>query len=256
MWAARFITRWVEKKQHTFSVGAASFVGLVVAPCLILLTNMTLCKWWMFHVPMIETLAAMMISYAFGEGVGRLACISFGCCYGKPLADCGPFIQKIFRRWNFVFWGRTKKIAYAQQLEGQAVVPIQALTAVLYTGAGMLSLYLFLKGFAAGALIMALLVTQNWRFVSEFLRADHRGHGRISKYQIMTLLAMVYTIMIVQLGGEPYLAAPNLIAGLRSLWNPGLIIFLVGLWGVAFVYTGKSSVTCSAIDIQIIGKNI
>jgi len=256
MWASRFIARWVEKKPHTFSVGAASFVGIVIAPWIILLVNMTLGKWQTFHVPMIETMAAMMIAYAFGEGIGRLACISFGCCYGKPLTDCDPFIRKIFRRWNFVFWGRTKKIAYAQQLEGQAVVPIQALTAVLYAGIGLLSFYLFIKGFAAAALIITLLITQIWRFISEFLRADYRGRGRISIYQIMTLLAMGYTIMIALLNTEPHLAASNLMAGLLSLWNPGLIIFLAVLWVVVLVYAGKSSVTCSIIDIQIIEKNI
>ena len=256
MWTSRFIARWVEKKHHTFSVGAASFVGIIIAPWIILLVNMTLGKWQTFHVPMIETMAAMMIAYAFGEGIGRLACISFGCCYGKSLVDCDPFIGKIFHRWNFAFWGKTKKIAYAQQLEGQAVIPIQALTAVICAGTGVLSFYLFIKGFAAVALIMTLLITQNWRFVSEFLRADHRGHGRISMYQIMTLLAMGYTIMIALLDTKPYLAAPNLMAGLLSLWNPGLIMFLGALWVVTFVYAGKSSVTCSSIDIQIIEKNI
>jgi len=256
MWSARFIARWVEKKHHTFSVGAASFVGIVIAPWIILLMNITLGQWLMFRVPMIETLAAMMIAYAFGEGIGRLACISFGCCYGKPLADCNPFMRKIFHRWNFVFWGKTKKIAYAQQLEGQAVVPIQALTAVLYTGIGLASFYLFLKGFAMAALILTLLITQSWRFASEFLRADYRGHGRISAYQIMTLLAIGYTILIALNNTEPYRAAPNLMAGLISLWNPVLIISVTVLWVVSFIYTGKSSVTCSSIDIQIIEKNI
>lgn len=256
MWAARFIARWVEKKKHTFSVGAASFVGIVIAPWTILLVNMTLGKLWLFHIPMVETMAAMIIAYAFGEGIGRLACISFGCCYGKPLADCNSFIRKIFHRWNFVFRGKTKKIAYAQQLEDQAVIPIQALTAVLYTGIGLVSFYLFLKGFAMAAFILTMLITQSWRFVSEFLRADYRGHGRISAYQVMTLLAMGYTIMIALLDTKPYQSAPNLMAGLLSLWNPGLIMFLGALWVVAFVYTGKSSVTCSSIDIQIIEKNI
>ncbi len=256
MWAARFIARWVEKKHHTFSVGAASFVGIVIAPWIILLMNMTLGKWQTFHIPMTETMAAMMVAYAFGEGIGRLACISFGCCYGKPLTDCNPFLKKIFRRWNFVFWGKAKKIAYAQQLEGQAVVPIQALTAVLYTGIGLASFYLFFKGFAMAALIVTLLITQSWRFASEFLRADYRGHGRISAYQIMTLLAMGYTILIALLNTEPYRAVPNLMAGLLSLWHPGLIIFVTVLWVASFIYTGKSSVTCSSIDIQIIEKNI
>jgi hypothetical protein len=34
-------------------------------------------------------------------------------------------------------------------------------------------------------------VTQVWRFLSEFLRADYRGSGRISAYQVMALFAAV-----------------------------------------------------------------
>lgn len=256
MTASRFIARWVEKKPYTFSVGAASFAGMIIAPWTILLVNLTLGKWWSFQVPVLETLSAMLIAYALGEGIGRLACISFGCCYGKPLAECHSLTRKIFRRWNFVFWGKTKKIVYAQQLEGLAVVPIQALTAVLYTGTGLLSFYLFFKGFAAAALIITLIIAQSWRFVSEFLRADHRGQGRISTYQVMTLLAMGYILIMVPFVTETSPVMPNLMLGLHSLWRPGIIIFLMVLWIVAFVFTGKSNVTCSSIDVKIIEKNI
>ena len=67
-------------------------------------------------MPMLETMGAIFIAYAFGEGIGRLACISFGCCYGKPLSECNPLIERIFQRWNFAFQGKTKKIAYASIL--------------------------------------------------------------------------------------------------------------------------------------------
>lgn len=256
MWASRFIARWVEKKPHTFSVGAASFVGIIIAPMIIVWVNLTLGRWWAFRIPVTQTMAAMLIAYAVGEGMGRLACISFGCCYGKPLADGHPLMKKIFHRMNFVFRGKTKKIAYAGQLEGRAVIPVQALTAVLYTGTGLISFYLFLKNFPLLALILTLLVTQIWRFASEFLRADYRGRGRISAYQIMTLLAMVYILIMMPLISESYHALPDLMMGIISLWDPGLIIFLTALGGVAFVYTGKSDVTCSSINIQIIKKNI
>ena len=256
MLASRLVARLVEKKHHTFSVGGASFTGILIAPWIIGLVNMTLGETPAFHLPVLKTLAAIFIAYAFGEGTGRLACISFGCCYGKPISACHPLIKRIFRKWNFVFWGKTKKIAYAQQLEGQAVIPIQALTAVVYTGTGLLSFYLFLKGFSNTALIITLIVTQGWRFASEFLRADYRGHGFISVYQIMTLIAICYTLIMVTLIKEPDYGSPNLLNGVISLWNPGIIVFLVVLWGVAFVYAGKSSVTCSSINIQIVEKNI
>ena len=147
MLASRLIARLVEKKRHTFSVGGASFAGILIAPWIIWLVNMTLGETLAFHLPVLETLAAIFIAYAFGEGTGRLACISFGCCYGKPISACHPLIKRIFRKWNFVFWGKTKKIAYAQQLEGQAVIPIQALTAVVYTGTGSFKLLPFPERF-------------------------------------------------------------------------------------------------------------
>jgi hypothetical protein len=256
MLASRLIARWVEKKPHTFSVGAASFTGILIGPWIILLINITFGKSLGFQVPMLKTMAAILIAYAFGEGIGRLACISFGCCYGKPLDVCQPFIKRIFERRHFVFWGKTKKIAYAHKLEGQAVIPIQALTAMVYTGTGLLSFYLFLKGFTVAALVITLIVTQGWRFVSEFLRADYRGNGRITVYQMMTLFAVGYTLIFVKFIKEPEYGLPNLLMGVGSLWNPGLIIFLAVLWVVAFIYTGKSSVTCSTINIQIIEKNI
>jgi len=256
MQASRILARLVENKPHTFSVGAASFVGIVAAPWIIALANATLGKLLGFHIPFTETLAAMLIAYAFGEGIGRLACISFGCCYGKPLTLCHPILGRLFRRRNFVFWGKTKKINYADELEGMAVIPVQALTAIIYTGTGLVSLYFFLKGWAAAALMLGLAITQLWRFVSEFLRADHRGPGHISAYQIMTLAGMAYAVVIALFNTDPYSVSPNLARGLLSLWNPGLIIFLALLWIAAFLFTGKSSVTCSSIDIRVVEKNI
>lgn len=254
--AARLIARLVEKKPHTFSVGAASFTGILIGPPAIWAVNASLGKWLGFSIPILNVMAAVFIAYAFGEGIGRLACISFGCCYGKPLADCHSLIKKIFRKHNFVFYGKTKKIAYAHQLDGQEVIPIQALTAVLYCGTGLLSFYLFLKGFSFSALIITLIVTQGWRFASEFLRADYRGNSRISAYQIMTLIAVGYTFIVAALIKQPASGLPDLLPGIQSLWNPGIIIFLAALWIFVFVFVGRSRVTGSSLNIHVIQKNI
>lgn len=257
MWAARFIARWVEKKPHTFSVGAAAFACTIAAPWILILVNATAGRWLTFYLPMIETLAAMVIAYAFGEGIGRLACISFGCCYGKPLAQCPPAIRRIFRRRHFIFRGKTKKISYASQMEGVEMVPVQALTALICTLTGLLSFYLFLKGQAAVALILTLFATQIWRFVSEFLRADYRGNNRFSAYQLMSLGAMAYMLALVfAYPAQIRPIEPDLITGLHVLWHPGLILFLAALWMVSFLYTGKSQVTSSTIDIQVVEKKI
>lgn len=255
-WASKFIARLVEKKPATLSVGAASFACILVAPWLIWLADFGMGRWIMVQMPLIEILASMMIAYAFGEGAGRLACISFGCCYGKPLDQCHPYVQKAFERHHFAFQGKTKKIIYADKMEGRAVVPVQAMTAVVSTGCGLLGLYLFLKGLFAAALFLTLVVTQSWRFASEFLRADYRGQGKLSFYQIMSVLAQIYLLLIVLWGWKPPRGASNLPAGLSSLWQPEFMILMASLWLVVFIYSGKSEVTHSSIVIHLDERKI
>jgi prolipoprotein diacylglyceryltransferase len=121
--ASRLIARLVEKKPHTFSVGAASFTGIVIGPPAIWAVNLTIGKLLGLSIPTLNVMSAVFIAYALGEGVGRLACISFGCCYGKPLADCSPLIKKIFRRHNFVFSGKTKKLPTPISLKNGRLSP-------------------------------------------------------------------------------------------------------------------------------------
>jgi hypothetical protein len=42
-------------------------------------------------MPIVPALAAVMIAYTFGEALGRLACISFGCCYGVSISKLTRF---------------------------------------------------------------------------------------------------------------------------------------------------------------------
>jgi hypothetical protein len=91
--ASKLIAFWVEGKANTFTVGGASFVGLITAPWIIQFINEEMGVRMDFNVPVLSVLAAIAIAYAVGEGIGRLACISFGCCYGKPLSACHPLLQ-------------------------------------------------------------------------------------------------------------------------------------------------------------------
>jgi hypothetical protein len=217
----------------------------------VLFSNATLGRLLGSEVPVVPALAAMSIGLAFGEGLGRLACISFGCCYGKPLAQSHPLVQKLFARWHFVFRGATKKIAYAGNLEGERVVPIQAVTALLYTGAGLAGMLLFLHGAYAAALLGTLGVTQLWRVFSETLRSDWRGAGRFSAYQWFALLSIAYGLATLALLPAQAPAAVSLTRGLETLWHPGLVLFLIGLWVVAFLYYGRSLVTGSRLSLYV-----
>ena len=134
--ASKFVALLVEKKSAVLTIGGAAFVGILLAPWAILLTNATIGEYLGTRIPPVPTLAAMSFGYAFGEGLGRLACISFGCCYGKPLPQSPALLQRLFRVRHIVFHGPLKKIAYAGNMAGEKVIPIRV-TALLYTAVGL-----------------------------------------------------------------------------------------------------------------------
>lgn len=250
--ASRLVARVVEKKAHTFTVGGAVFVGILLAPLLVLLFNRGSGALWPFHIPPMAACAAMAIAYCFGEGLGRLACISFGCCYGKPLSACSGLIRRLFGRYCFVFRGGTKKIAYAGGMEEAEVIPIQAVTSLLYTLCGLLASGLFLSSRFSAAFLVSIITTQLWRSFSETLRADYRGEGRISAYQVMGIIAIGYAIVVALLfPAEASAPVPDLAQGLATVWSPGLILFLQGIWLTIFLYTGRSTVTGATLSFHV-----
>ena len=138
--SAKILARMIEGKSFTFTVGGAAFTGILVAPFLTRLLE-ALSGW---PLPVLPVIAAIAVAYAFGEGLGRLACVSFGCCYGRPLADLSPAARRLLGAWAFTFTGKTKKIAYESGLDGQKVVPVQAFSAVINSAAGLAGTVLFL----------------------------------------------------------------------------------------------------------------
>ena len=254
--ASKIVARIVEKKPATFSVGGAFFVGIVIIPWVVWLIRETMGKQMGVDVQISTVLAAVSIAYAFGEGIGRLACISFGCCYGKRLDDVSPFFQRLFEKKYFIFSGKTKKIAYAHGYDNQKILPIQAVTAIIFSASGILALCLFLNGNYNGAFFLTVLITQGWRFLSEFYRADYRGERKISVYQIMGICSIPYAaVMAVVFPAGPS-QFPDILNGLQGLWNPGVILFLESLWLAAFIFTGKSEVTGATISFHIVKDKI
>lgn len=243
--AARFIARLIEGKRHTFTVAGASFVLMLLLPWLLSLLNLigdpTL------HVPARPALAAITIGYAFGESIGRLACISFGCCYGKLLVEK----HTTLRKFSFVFSGATKKAAYESKLDGVCLIPIQAVTSIIYAGAGLAGSLLFLEAHWTAALIVTLTITQIWRIISEFFRADFRGGRLISAYQIMALAGLVYSIIILSLLPDDWAQAPDLTNGLRVFTDAWSLILLQMIWFAVFLYLGRSSVTGSILRFHV-----
>jgi hypothetical protein len=249
--AARWVARLVEGKQCTFTIAGAFFVGIFIAPVMMILFNSQLARPNLEPLPIIPSLAAIMIAYAFGEGLGRLACISFGCCYGVALDQAPPIFRRICDRWHFVFSGNLKKIAYDGALEGKQVLPIQAMTALLYIVVGLIATLLFLNGFFAISFIVTMTMTQSWRVYSETLRADYRGAGKVSAYQVMGVFAIFFALALNYLvPTDPHLAA-ELAAGIETAWQPLVLLSLQTLWVVVFLQFGKSMVTGAEISFHL-----
>ena len=249
--ASRIIARWVEKKPNTFSIGAASFTGIVLGPWVAQGVNLVAER--LLQIPPFDTMAvlsSMVIAYTLGEGLGRLACISFGCCYGNPIDQAPRWVRRYFSWATFTYSGCTKKIAYAHHLDGKKVMAIPAITAVIYTFGALSGTILFLYGHYSGAFFFCLLVTQGWRFISEFLRSDYRGNRNISVYQIMSLITIPYALVILILfpsGGNEL----NILDGLHILWNPAVLLFLQTLGIIMFLRTGKSQTTGSGLSFHV-----
>lgn len=246
--AASLVARAVERKPHTFTVAGALFVGLLVGPPVVLALNALGSD--SMQSPLGPTLSAMAIAYTFGEGLGRLACISFGCCYGKPIAALPQPARRCFERFHFAFQGETRKIAYAGGLEGIKVVPVQALTASVFVSVGLLATLLFLQGRFRTAFLTTILLAQLWRFYSETLRADDRGGGWLSTYQLMAGLGMLYSVALA-MEIPATLVLPDLVAGLTALWSPVVIVALQAMWGILFLHTGWSMVTGSVVSFHV-----
>jgi len=252
--ASSLIARIVEKKSSVFTVAGGFFTALITLPLIVMMVQKIPGYGRGNLLPLLPLLAAAGIAYSYAAGIGTLACISFGCCYGKPLAACGSLLQKIFAGRCFVFLGATKKISYAHGLDAVPVIPVQALTAVLYTSSAIATGFLFIHGFYAEAFFITVLITQGWRFVSEFIRADYRGGGRLTAYQIMALIAIGYAVIfmffpVAGLNGTAPVC--DIREGLRCVWRPDTILLLQMLWVSIFFYTGRSKVTGSRISFYV-----
>ena len=253
--ASRLVAQVVEKKANTFTVGGAVFVGTLIAPWIVVLVN-RLQLAGADGAPPLAALAAIAIAYAFGEGFGRLACVSFGCCYGKPLTACHPKVARLASPVALTFTGKTKKIAYASNLDGVKVLPVQGITYLLYCAAGLASTFLFLRAEYGAAFLVSLCVTQGWRVLSEFFRDDHRGGGRLSAYQVMGVIGICYGFLVAAgFKGEP-LPLPELSRGLAPLWSPAPFMLLQLLWVATFLYTGLSRVTAATMNFHVHAKKI
>lgn len=250
MFAASFLAQIIENKKNTMTVAGAATVGLYFIPfCIIVINNTEFFQ--PLTLPILPVMAALSIGFILGEGLGRLACISFGCCYGRAISDLGPVARRFFTRVGCIFHGHTKKIAYASKLDGVKVVPIQAMTAFLYVTVALICMYLFLENHFYWAFGLSSIVAMGWRILSEQLRADYRGDRRFTLYQLMSIMNICFCLLFLYLVGEPTGFKTDLATGLSVFWNPSVILFLQCIWLGIFLYTGVSKVTGSVVTFRV-----
>ena len=249
--AAKLIAMAVEKKRNTFTVGGAAIIGLLSMPPAVAAYNGLAARMEAAQIALIPVMAALAVAYLLGEGIGRLACLSFGCCYGKPLSELGPRARKLLAPFAATFHGETKKIAYASGLAGVGVVPIQAITSFLSVNLGLVAMYLFLEGYFRAAFLLAALFALGWRILSEYWRADYRGEGKFSAYQRMALAGIGYCALLALFGKSGAGSQIDLGGGLASLWNPAALLFFQALWLLLFLYTGFSTVTGARLAFHV-----
>jgi phosphatidylglycerol:prolipoprotein diacylglycerol transferase len=132
---------------------------------------------------------------ALGQAIGRLGCLSAGCCYGKPTS---------------LPWGITFTNPYSAENVGVPLnIPLHPTQ--IYESIGTFVLFLFLmkrlkeKHFTGQIILEYLMSYAVLRFVIEFFRGDDdRGfvlHGLMSTSQfisIMTMLAAVVAFLYLR----------------------------------------------------------
>lgn len=252
--SSKLLAKIIEKTKSGFTVGGAVFVGVIVSPFAIMLAG------YITNDPNLlrfinPIIASLSIAYLIGEGVGRLGCISFGCCYGKKVDEVNSiFLRKFFKKFNTVYAGRCKKASYASGLCNVETVPVQAMANILYSITAIVAITLFIKGLFLISAIISIVISQLYRFFSEFLRADYRGKGEISAYQKMSLLNILISLIYLYVGYGSILTEVSLNVALNTMSDLKMIGIFVGIFFLTLIYTGVSSATYSIINFRISPK--
>jgi prolipoprotein diacylglyceryltransferase len=250
--ASRIIASIVERKSNTFTVAGAAFVAALVLPPLALVAGHFAPRLLGRDLPVLPLFSAAAIAYVLGESIGRLACLSFGCCYGMPLRDAHPAIARLFQKHNLIIHGSTKKAAYASGLAGEPLIPVQAITSTVFAISGLAGVAFFLAEDYRVAALVPVITSWTWRACSEWLRVDYRGKSRISAYQIMAIVSAIYlSIFLFLMPGEAPLA-PHLGAAFAQVSSTAVILLLQACWFLLFLYYGRSRVTASTVAFHIV----
>src|SRR5206468_9925961 len=101
--ASKVLAWVIEGKRNTFTIAGAAFLAAIILPPGLWFAQYALARWLDVGIRALPVLAAAAIAYALSEAIGRMACLSFGCCYGKPLREASPRLARLFEHHHLVF---------------------------------------------------------------------------------------------------------------------------------------------------------
>lgn len=249
--ASRLVARWVEGGQVNFTVGGAVFTGALLLPVAVQIAGgvADLLEATGFNAAAL--IASASLAYVLGEAIGRLGCLSFGCCYGRPISEIGPLQRALYGTTATTYRGQLKKISYAGNLENTPVVPVQSIASVVLFALFVVGAWLFWRqSFVASALV-SVWGSQLWRLYSETLRADYRGGGSISAYQWMAVATCaIASVTIAATTGDP-VQAPRFIHGWHAVSQIEVFIAIQALALGIVWFMGRSQVTGAQINLRL-----
>jgi hypothetical protein len=173
-----------------------------------------------------------------------------------PLRQANPAIARLFQKHNLVIHGPNKKAAYASGLAGERLIPVQAITSTVFAVSGLAGVALFLGQQFRLAALVSVVASWGWRACSEWLRADYRGSSRISVYQAMALVAILFLGAFLLLAPATAPLVPDLSAGFARLASTPVILALQFFWLALFFYYGRSRVTASTLSFRVVADRI
>jgi hypothetical protein len=249
--ASKWIAYWVEGSRATFTVGGALFITAMCAPILFYSVNAVggVLGIGGLHAP--SVVAAATLSYCLGEAIGRLGCLSFGCCYGKQLNDAGPIERLLYGASATTYRGRLKKISYASNLESIPVIAVQSVASVVLFALFLFGLWLFWLHYFSIALIVTLVGSQLWRLYSETLRADYRGDARFTAYQKMAIVTLLVTLAVSIALSNVASVSLNAQRGFDALLRVEVLLSLQIIFIAIVYFMGRSTVTGAHLQMRL-----
>lgn len=130
-----------------------------------------------------ELLDAVAIAGAAGMGIGRIGCLTSGCCYGTPTEFLGVIYEAEY---------------YAPI--GKALVPIQGFEAIVLLSLSVLLFRAKKKGHV-GVWLPFIATYASWRFAAEFFRGepDHSAKliAGLNGYQIVAITVTAAALAVI-----------------------------------------------------------